>query len=153
MWKGTVTFIFYPENLHNLLVSLVSLQSCMTYFLPRDTKKGFCITFWSLFCMKSQWTRTEASKRTQKPHSTLSKIKVPKRVFHSDAMEESFLVPQKIFQWTILERTIFWRFAFIMIGQCRVDRKRDGGGIGNSPRAEIRTWDACNTYDGALPTI
>ncbi len=43
---------------------------------------------------------------------TLFKIKVPKGIFHSDAVGELFLVRQRTFQWTVLKRTIFfllWR--------------------------------------------
>lgn len=56
---------------------------------------------------------------------------------------------------------IFFHFAFIKIGQCKVDRKRSGGerdwgggGVAKGPQAAIRSRDAHNAtalYVGALP--
>lgn len=34
---------------------------------------------------------------------------VEKRVFHSNVIEEQFLAPQRIFQWKVLQRTVFLR--------------------------------------------
>ncbi len=56
---------------------------------------------------------------------------------------------------------IFFKCAFITIGQCKVDRMRSGrkregggGGVGKGPQAVIRTRDAHNAtalYVGTLP--
>ncbi len=62
-----------------------------------------------------------------------------------------FILLLQVFELFLLLQFFFAVLPLIMIRQWRADRKQSGrerggggGGIGKSPRAGIRTWDARN---------
>ncbi len=73
--------------------------------------------------MNKDWS-FDASKGTQKHQSTLSKINVPKKIFHGDAMEELQYVwfPKIYFSEQILKEPWLFKDVFLLVFCLYYDR-------------------------------